>query len=89
MKCIKTQQKLKWEIQNYVKDSKGNIPKVNDHLVDCWRYLNAAANYNMLEVLEVLKQKNDDDRRYYTMQHDYEQLKKQDDWTFDIVPWEE
>ena len=84
-RCIK----LKWEIQNYAKDSKGNIPKKNDHLIDCWRYLNAAANYNMVEVLETLKQKNDEGRRFYTMKHDYEQLKKHDDWTFNIMPWED
>ena len=76
-------------MQNYVKDSKGNIPKKNDHLVDCWRYLNAAANYNMIEVLEILKQKNDEDRRYYKMEDDYKALKKLDDWTFNIMPWED
>ncbi len=81
--------KLKWEIQNYVKDGKGNIPKRNDHLIDCWRYLNAAANYNMVEVLETLKQKNDDNRRYYSMKDDYKALKKHDDWTFNILPWED
>ena len=43
----------------------------------------------MVEVLEILKQKNDDDRRFYTMKHDYEQIKKQNDWTFNIMPWED
>jgi hypothetical protein len=84
-RCVK----LNWEMQNYIKDSKGNIPKKNDHLIDCWRYLNAAANYNMIEVLETLKQKNDDDRRYYSMEDDYKSLKKHDDWTFNILPWED
>jgi hypothetical protein len=34
---------LVWEIENYVRDKKGNIPKKADHLIDCWRYANAAA----------------------------------------------
>ena len=53
-------QKLKWEIQQYVRTDRGDIPKKNDHLIDCWRYLNAAANYDMNEVIEkkiVKKQK--------------------------------
>ena len=44
--------KLKWELQNYVRTDKGDIPKKNDHLIDCWRYLNAAANYDMNEIIE-------------------------------------
>ena len=42
-----------------------------------------------LKEIENLKQKNDDDRRYYTLKHDYNQLKKHNDWTFDIMPWED
>ena len=81
--------KLKWECMRYTKNDKGEIPKRDDHLIDCWRYLNAAANYNMVEVMEILKQKNDGDRRYYTMRHDYDNLKKNEDWTFNIMPWED
>ena len=43
----------------------------------------------MLEVLEVLKQKNDEGRRYYSMKDDFKSLKKQSDWTFNITPWED
>ena len=81
--------KLNWECMRYTKNDKGEIPKRDDHLIDCWRYLNAAANYNMVEVMEMLKQKNDGDRRYHKMRDDYDELRKNEDWTFDIMPWED
>ena len=40
------------EMVKYARDDKGGIPKKNDHLIDCYRYFNAASNYDMLEVLE-------------------------------------
>ena len=44
------------EMRAYAKDDKGNIPKRNDHLIDCLRYLLGATNYSMLEALEVKRQ---------------------------------
>ncbi len=80
---------LNWELLNYVKDSKGNIPKKDDHLIDCWRYANAAYNYSMVEVLEQKKQQNDDARRMYKIRDDIDDLRKETDWTYNIVPdWE-
>lgn len=38
-RCIKTT----WEIENYIRDKNGKIPKVNDHQIDNMRYINAAA----------------------------------------------
>jgi hypothetical protein len=38
-------EKLFWEMDNYFKDRNGNIPKKNDHLTDCVRYLTHADNY--------------------------------------------
>jgi len=36
---------LYWELTNYRKDDKGRIPKENDHLIDCLRYIFNADNY--------------------------------------------
>lgn len=47
------------EMQEYAKDDRGNIPKKNDHLIDCYRYLNSFAHYSMLEVMELIRRKND------------------------------
>lgn len=70
------------EMQEYAKDDKGNIPKRNDHLIDCFRYLLGASNYSMIEALE-----------YKRIRHPEEELEKdrfhrrryrdedEDDWT--------
>lgn len=38
---------LWWEMDNYYKDSKGNIPKKNDHQIDNARYILGALNYTL------------------------------------------
>jgi len=80
-------QKLKWEVQQYVRTDKGDIPKKNDHLIDCWRYLNAAANYDMNEVIE--KKKDKDPRRGFRLQDDMKEWDKESDWTSRLIPWED
>ena len=79
--------KLKWEIQQYVRTDKGDIPKKNDHLIDAWRYLNATANYDMNEVFE--KQKEKGERRAFTMKDDIASLEREMDWTTGLIPWED
>lgn len=47
------------EMQEYAKDDNGNIPKKNDHLVDCFRYFNGMSHYNMHEVLDAIRLRSD------------------------------
>jgi len=73
------------EMQKYAKDDKGGIPKRDDHLIDCFRYLNAFANYSMLEVLDVLRQQNDVARdRFKRMEDDDDLWAEEEDWTLGI-----
>ncbi len=46
------------EMTKYAKDDKGNIPKRNDHLIDCFRYMLGATNYSMTEALEAFTSVN-------------------------------
>lgn len=39
--------KFKWELDNYVKDKNGKIPKKDDHLIDCFRYFLDAAGFEL------------------------------------------
>ncbi len=43
---------LRWELESYVTDEKGNYPDINDHLVDCFRYLVSAANFTLGESVQ-------------------------------------
>lgn len=73
------------EMEKYAKDDRGGIPKKDDHLIDCFRYLLGFANYNMTEVLEVIKQKNDDKRhRFRRMEDDSMITEVTDDWTVGV-----
>jgi hypothetical protein len=74
------------EMELYAKDEKGNIPKKNDHLIDCLRYLLGFANYNMIEVMERKKAENDYHReRFRRMEHDkYLYPSKEEDWTYNL-----
>lgn len=48
--------KLVWEMENYVRDDKGKIPKENDHLIDSFRYFLDASLYSVKEEAEPKKE---------------------------------
>ena len=72
------------EMEKYAKDDKGMIPKKDDHLIDCFRYLLGAANYDMVEVLERKLRENEDLRGRFRHKHqDKEFTRNYEDWTDD------
>lgn len=77
-RCVK----LQWEMENYVKDDKGNIPKKDDHLIDCLRYLLAADNYSMIEAIEQKREKESKNRRGFSLESDYDSMRADADWTW-------
>lgn len=79
------------EVEKYALDDKGNIPKRHDHVIDCWRYFNAASNYNMHVVLEAVRYKSDQvtirEGRYREPRHKEDVEESAKDWMdsiFDI-----
>ena len=43
------------EMEQYAKDGSGRIPKRNDHLIDCFRYLNMAFHYDFSTIADAVK----------------------------------
>lgn len=75
-------EKLIWELDNYYKDKKGNIPKNNDHLIDCLRYAVGAANYSLNP-----EQDPETAKDWFKISDDFQSLDefgeiKEDQWLF-------
>jgi hypothetical protein len=49
-------QKLYWELERYRKDASGKIPKKDDHLIDCLRYIMDSGNYSVKQEREMIKE---------------------------------
>jgi hypothetical protein len=79
------------EMQRYAKDSKGKIPKKNDHLIDCYRYLIDAANYDFNSVMEFVKRIDPLQKGRYRNRDEDNEMDLDDDWTDnfgDDIDWE-
>jgi hypothetical protein len=55
--------KMYWEMENYIKDDKGKIPKKNDHMIDNLRYLLSEHGYSLNLVDEPKKEADDENFR--------------------------
>ena len=55
-------EKFFWEADNYFKDKNGKIPKKNDHLLDCLRYILAAEGYELKTQKEHFEKEDEDFR---------------------------
>lgn len=60
-----------WEMQNYIKDKHGKIPKKEDHLIDDFRYFLSEALYELPGKAEAQKA-SQEDRRGYTIEEEFE-----------------
>lgn len=78
-RCVK----LFWEMDNYYKDKNDRIPKKDDHLLDCFRYVLDAANYGIVKENEYIEEK-DENFRGARISHDYPDL---DDFGTPVDPW--
>ena len=67
-----------WEIENYVKDKHGKIPKKGDHLIDCCRYGNAASGLAINDEKEPEEKDPEDMPRGYALGTEFQ----------DTDPWE-
>jgi hypothetical protein len=72
------------EMQRYAKDSRGKIPKKNDHLIDCYRYLIDAANYDFNSVMEFVRRIDPMEDGRFRRWGDENEVDLDDDWTSDF-----
>jgi hypothetical protein len=68
------------EMRMYAKDVKGKIPKKNDHLIDCYRYLLDSCNYDFNSVLEYVRIKDPMEQGRFK-KYGQEEIDNDDDWT--------
>jgi hypothetical protein len=68
---------LFYEMENYISDDHGKIPKKNDHLIDCFRYMLGHANYDVNQMVEAKRTVN----LPRTLAEDMKQERFSNDWT--------
>jgi hypothetical protein len=70
------------EMRMYAKDIKGKIPKKNDHLIDCYRYLLDSCNYDFNSVLEYVRIKDPmEEGRFLKYGQERDETEMDGDWT--------
>lgn len=69
-RCVKTY----WELDNYIKDANGKIPKVNDHQIDNFRYTLGAYLYDLRDQSEVPVEEKSEDFRGKRIDQDFPEL---------------
>ena len=70
------------EIENYAVNDKGDLPRHGDHLIDCLRYFNQAANYSTQEVFEAVRHQDPMAAgRFKNKDFDDEIFGGKEDWT--------
>lgn len=69
-RCVKTF----WEMDNYIKDSNGKIPKVNDHQIDNLRYILGAYMYDLNNVSDKPEKELSEDYRGSKISDDFPEL---------------
>ena len=69
-------EKLAWEMRNYAKDDKNKIPKENDHLIDCLRYILDFWAYDMNHIKEQgrAELENKENKPWYKPSDDFPEL---------------
>jgi len=73
---------LEWELDNYIADSKGQVPKRDDHLIDCWRYVNAAAGLHLDDEGEPGEAAAEDRPRAHSISEDLRSMREDLDIVF-------
>lgn len=75
-RCVK----FYWELDNTYKDKSGKIPKVNDHLIDDFRYILGASAYTLNDEPEKFE-RDDEDFRGGTIEHEFRHvIERFEDW---------
>ena len=81
-------EKTYWEMENYIKDKNGKIPKENDHQIDNLRYFIEAAGYSLVDEIEPLSESLQENHRGRTISQDIDEGFYDDpDEIRDDIPW--
>lgn len=76
---------LYWEMENYIKDRNGRIPKKNDHLIDTLRYLLGENAYSLNTIDEPKKESDDESFRGARITDDFPEFdeigqRREEEW---------